>query len=66
MPNSGDPTISLEELEHRHIALVLAHAGGNRSETARILGISRATLYEKLHRYGLQDVGRRTAARPRK
>jgi DNA-binding NtrC family response regulator len=66
MPNSGDPTVSLEDVEHRHIALVLAHAGGNRSETARILGISRATLYEKLHRYGLEEVGRRSTGRTRK
>jgi DNA-binding NtrC family response regulator len=57
---TDDPTLSLEELEQRHIALVLAHCGGNRSETARNLRISRATLYEKLHRYGLEDVGRRT------
>jgi DNA-binding NtrC family response regulator len=65
VPSSADPTLSLEDLEHRHIALVLAHCGGNRSEAARILGISRATLYEKLHRYGLEEVGRRTSGRSR-
>jgi DNA-binding NtrC family response regulator len=49
--------LSLEEVERRHIARVLAHHGGNRSRTARTLGISRATLYEKLTRYGLADIG---------
>jgi two-component system NtrC family response regulator len=45
--------LPLEEIERRHIARVLAHNGGNRSRAARSLGISRATLYEKLHKYGL-------------
>ncbi len=50
--------LSLEEVERRHIARVLAHHNGNRSRAARSLGISRATLYEKLARYGLDEVGR--------
>jgi DNA-binding NtrC family response regulator len=45
--------LPLEDIERRHIARVLAHNGGNRSRAARSLGISRATLYEKLHKYGL-------------
>ncbi|MCA9685868.1 MAG: hypothetical protein KC457_27070, partial [Myxococcales bacterium] len=32
-------------------------AGGNRSEAARLLGIGRATLHDKLKKYGLEDVG---------
>jgi DNA-binding NtrC family response regulator len=56
--NGPDADLSLEELERRHIARVLAHHGGNRSRAARSLGISRATLYEKLTRYGLDEVGR--------
>ena len=51
-------TLSLQEVERRHIARVLAHHGGNRSRTARTLGISRATLYEKLARYSLDQIGR--------
>jgi DNA-binding NtrC family response regulator len=47
----GDPTLPLAEIERRHIELVLDHCGGNRSRAARTLGISRATLYEKLRRY---------------
>lgn len=46
--------LPLEEIERRHITRVLAHNGGNRSRAARSLGISRATLYEKLHKYGLR------------
>jgi two-component system NtrC family response regulator len=45
--------LTLEELEQRHILRVLEHHNDNRSAAARALGISRATLYEKLHKYGL-------------
>jgi DNA-binding NtrC family response regulator len=48
-----DVSLSLEEVEKRHIVRVLAHQNDNRSRTARALGISRATLYEKLHKYGI-------------
>lgn len=37
----------LEELEARYIARVLAHARGNMSLAARILGVDRKTLYRK-------------------
>ena len=50
---AGEVDLPLEELEKRHVIRVLAHSDGNRSKAARILGISRATLYEKLHKYGL-------------
>lgn len=50
---AADLDLPIEEVEKRHITRVLAHHGGNRSRTARSLGISRATLYEKLHKYGL-------------
>ena len=38
---------SLEELESRYIARVLAHTKGNMSAAAKILGIDRKTLYRK-------------------
>jgi DNA-binding NtrC family response regulator len=60
---AGEVELSLEQIERRHIARVLAHHEGNRSRTARTLGISRATLYEKLARYGLDQIGRPTSPR---
>lgn len=51
--NAPELDMSLEEVEKRHISRMLAHHSGNRSRAARALGISRATLYEKLHKYGL-------------
>ena len=50
---STDVHLTLEELEKRHVLRVLDHHNDNRSRAARALGISRATLYEKLHKYGL-------------
>ncbi len=39
---------SLSELERRYIGMVLEESGGNISEAARRLGISRKTLYERI------------------
>jgi two-component system response regulator HydG len=44
---------SLEEIEKAAILSALAGANGNKSETARRLGITRKTLHNKLKRYGL-------------
>jgi DNA-binding NtrC family response regulator len=44
---------TLEEMEQRYIREVLASASGNRSQAARVLGISRSTLQDKIRRYGL-------------
>ncbi len=45
---------SLDEVERAHIEKVLRECGGNHSRSARILGIDRTTLYNKLKRYGLR------------
>jgi DNA-binding NtrC family response regulator len=45
--------LTLEEIERRHIALVLATEGGHISNTAKVLRINRNTLYEKIKKYGL-------------
>jgi transcriptional regulator with PAS, ATPase and Fis domain len=42
---------TLARLEAEYIREILASTGGNKSEAARVLGISRKNLYEKLARY---------------
>jgi len=44
---------TLEDMEQRYIREVLTSVSGNRSQAARILGISRSTLQDKIRRYGL-------------
>jgi len=44
-----------ESVEREKIAEAIRKAGGNRSRTAKLLGISRATLYNKLKRYNLVE-----------
>ena len=45
---------SLDEIERRHVVEVLSFTGGNVTQAARILGIDRVTLYNKMRRYQLQ------------
>jgi two-component system response regulator AtoC len=47
--------LSLEQVEKAHIGRVLKRFEGNKSKTSRLLGISRATLREKIKRYQLED-----------
>jgi two-component system response regulator AtoC len=44
---------SLAQLEAAYITEILSATGGNKAECARILGISRKNLYEKIARYNL-------------
>jgi len=44
---------NLKQVEQEHIQSVLSETGGNYTEAARILGISRMTLYNKAKAYGL-------------
>ena len=43
----------LREVEREHILGVLAQTGGNYSEAARILGVTRMTLYNKAKAFGM-------------
>jgi DNA-binding NtrC family response regulator len=56
-PGGAEPTTgeaaSLEEVERRHIEVVLRAVGWNKARAARELGIDRSTLYRKLIRLGL-------------
>jgi len=52
-PQSGTLREAREELERELIARTLQENTGNVSKTAKVLGISRPTLYELMSRYGL-------------
>lgn len=47
--------ITLEEAERQIIAETLKAVLGNKTEAAKMLGISRKALYNKLHHFGLED-----------
>lgn len=46
---------SLEEIENEHILFILKHTGDNKTRAAKILGIDRKTLREKIQRMTAQD-----------
>ncbi|HNR87748.1 MAG TPA: sigma-54 dependent transcriptional regulator [Spirochaetota bacterium] len=50
-----DPDLeaTMARLEAAHIRSVISMAGNNRSKAAKLLGISRSVLYEKLRRHGI-------------
>jgi len=50
----ADVTLSLDEVERRHIEAVLHHESGNVTHAARTLDIDRVTLYNKIRKYGLR------------
>ena len=45
--------ISLDERKKQALIKALEEAGGNKSQAGRILGISRVTVWNQMHRYGL-------------
>jgi DNA-binding NtrC family response regulator len=50
----SDGELSLEELERRYLQFILRRTKGNQSLAARILGINRKTLGQKIQKYGLR------------
>jgi transcriptional regulator PpsR len=55
-------TVSI--VEQHYVKEALQLAGGNRTATAELLGLSRQSLYAKLSRYGLDDKGLDTEETP--
>lgn len=51
VPDRSLPNLSLEDIEKQSILEMLKNCGGNKSETARRLGITRKTLRTKLQKY---------------
>lgn len=55
----GDPASTLDDerslrhVEKEHIQRILLETAGNKTETARVLGIGLTTLYRKIQEYGL-------------
>jgi transcriptional regulator with PAS, ATPase and Fis domain len=47
---AGDPILPLDEIVRRYIHEVVEKTGGNKSQAARLLGITRKTLRERLER----------------
>ncbi|MBI3076391.1 MAG: sigma-54-dependent Fis family transcriptional regulator [Deltaproteobacteria bacterium] len=45
---------ALKELERAQVLHILTHTGGQRSQAARLLGISLRSLYRKINEYGLR------------
>ncbi|WP_288289938.1 sigma-54 dependent transcriptional regulator [uncultured Alistipes sp.] len=54
--NTTVPSFSLRDpaSEEEQIRRALAAAGGNKSQAAKLLGVDRKTLYNKLHHYGIE------------
>ena len=52
-PINGEGTTPLEEVEKATILKTMEASGGNKSEAARRLGITRKTLHKKLKTYGV-------------
>ena len=53
----ADEPQTLDDAERRHIVAVLGKAGGKVDDAARILALSRSSLYAKLKKYGLRAAG---------
>jgi DNA-binding NtrC family response regulator len=49
--------LSLELLERELILQALERAGGNKSQAARLLGLTRRTLYSRMEKHGLRTPG---------
>lgn len=55
----ADPeqTAHLKRLERDHVVAVLEKCGWNKYKAAKLMGISRSTLYSKIEKFGLRNAG---------
>jgi two-component system NtrC family response regulator len=51
--HTNNDSLDLQSIEKQHISKVLAYTKGNKTETARLLGIGLTTLYRKIEEYSL-------------
>jgi len=56
-PGPGTDDLDLDGNARRLIRLALVRAGGNKTEAAALLGITRRTLYSRLKLLGMEEVG---------
>jgi two-component system, NtrC family, response regulator HydG len=55
--DTPDDLISMDEMQRRYLAKVLALVGGNKTRAAKVLGVDRRTLYRLVERLGLVGGG---------
>jgi two-component system NtrC family response regulator len=55
VPDIPDDGLSLETLERELILKALEKAAGNKSQAARLLGLTRRTLYSRMEKHGLRQ-----------
>ena len=56
--NASNKLKTIAEVEKEHIAKVLEELNWNKSRTARVLGITKTTLYNKLALYNIKSPNR--------
>ena len=52
--SAPSPIEDLSTIEKRQVLRALREAGGNRQKAAKLIGISRATIFRKIREYGLE------------
>jgi two-component system NtrC family response regulator len=57
VPEIPEEGLSLEQLEKELIQKALEKARGNKSQAARLLGLTRRTLYSRMEKHGLRSPG---------
>jgi DNA-binding NtrC family response regulator len=52
-PNCAGPPLNREEVKKIELLEVLAKTGGNQSQAAKLLGVTRVTIWNRMKRYGI-------------